>query len=369
LDIGVYCLDVGQGNCLAVVDPLPGGRIGQFQASLIDVGTDGDRLADWLHSIGVRRIPLIALTHNDEDHVRGLVKLVHRFNPAPGRGRPRIGRVLFLIDREPRDIPFYLDAQGWAQSGLIAESGRLETPQTAQPGMGAILIQEPLASYRLHCAFPIFPYSEAVSRGAPTRGPRPGTNPNDTSGVIRLARPTNPRRTRILFGGDLSYPGWQKMRDDGLDLEADVLIAPHHGAPRGGSAAFGPAELAAETQPRYALFSVGTRQKHVNVRNAATARHPLEEVVKAFRNRNSTVLCTQISWRCHDDPENVPGKSVISLPSLTSPHDLSPSGSACAGTIMIVLRDTGHMVVDRLASHQAGVNALQPAGHHPICRP
>jgi competence protein ComEC len=367
LDIGIYCLDVGQGNCLAVVVPLPGGRPGQFQASLIDVGTDGDRLADWLHSIGVRKIPVIALTHNDEDHIRGLANLVHRFNPPPRRG-PRVGRVFFLVDRDPADIPFYLDAQSWVQDGLIAQAARLETPNAAPPGMGATLIQEPFATYRLHCAFPLFPYSEAVSRGAPSRS-RTGTNPNDTSGVIRLARQANPGRTRILFGGDLSYPGWQRMRDDGLDLHADVLVAPHHGAPRGSSTGFGPTELAAETQPRFVLFSVGTRQRHVTASNKATARHPLPDVVTAFRNQKSVVLCTQISSRCHNYPENVPGNSVIPLPSVINPHTLSPSGSACAGTIMLVLRDAGQLVVSRLTGHQAAVDALRPAGHHPICRP
>jgi hypothetical protein len=159
------------------------------------------------------------------------------------------------------------------------------------------------------------------------------------------------------------------MRGDGLDLQTDVLVAPHHGAPRGSSAAFGPAELAAETQPRFVLFSVGTRQQHVSVRNEATARHPLPDVVTAFRNQGSVVLCTEISGRCHDDPENVPGKSVIPLPSIIDRHDFSPSGSACAATIMLVLRDTGHLIVSRLADHQIAVDALQAAGQHPICRP
>jgi glyoxylase-like metal-dependent hydrolase (beta-lactamase superfamily II) len=200
MDIGVYCLDVGQGNCVAVIDEAPGGRPGHFQASLIDVGTDGGRLADWLDSVGVRRIPLIALTHNDEDHVRGLPALVHRY-------RRRIGRLLFLIDRDPDDIPYYLDADNWAEAGIIEECGRLETPRRYRPGMGESLVQEPLTSYRLYCAFPTMHQTEAAVRGAAAHGPRLGHTPNDTSGIIRLARPANPRRTRILFGGDLHHPG------------------------------------------------------------------------------------------------------------------------------------------------------------------
>jgi competence protein ComEC len=362
MDIGIYCLNVGQGNCLAIIDPLPGGRASQSQASLIDVGTDGDRLADWLRSIGVRRIPLIALTHNDSDHVRGLPALVQRY-------RRRIGRVLFLIDRNPDDISYHLDAENWAATGIIEEVGRLETSRQYRPGMGEKLVQEPQAGYRLHCAFPTMHQTEAVVHGAPARGPRLGHDPNDTSGVIRLARPANPRRTRILFGGDLHYAGWHSMTDAGLDLQTDVLIAPHHGGPRGDTMAFGPTHLAAETKPGYVLFSVGTRQRHVSPRTEATSRHPLQEVVQAFRKQGSTVLCTQITRRCHDTPETISGRSVTPLPSVTEPHDLSPSGAACAGTILVTLRENGHITVAHVDDHQAAVNQLHSTGHHPICRP
>ena len=224
MDIGIYCLNVGQGNCLAVIDSLPKGRPSQSQASLIDVGTDGDQLADWFGSIGVRRIPLIALTHNDADHICGLPTLVQRY-------RRRIGRVLFLIDRNPADIPFFLDAEDWVATGIIAEVGRLETSRHYRPGMGEPLVQEPQTSYRLLCAFPTMHQTEAAVRGAAAGGPRLGHDPNDTSGVIRLALPANSRRTRILFGGDLHYGGWHSMTDAGLDLQTNVLIAPHHGGP------------------------------------------------------------------------------------------------------------------------------------------
>lgn len=334
MDIGIYCLNVGQGNCLAVIDSLPKGRPSQSQASLIDVGTDGDQLADWFGSIGVRRIPLIALTHNDADHICGLPTLVQRY-------RRRIGRVLFLIDRNPADIPFFLDAEDWVATGIIAEVGRLETSRHYRPGMGEPLVQEPQTSYRLLCAFPTMHQTEAAVRGAAAGGPRLGHDPNDTSGVIRLALPANSRRTRILFGGDLHYGGWHSMTDAGLDLQTNVLIAPHHGGPRGDTIAFGPTHLAVETKPRYVLFSVGTRQRHVRSKTEITARHPLREVVRAFRNQGSTVLCTQITRRCHDTPETIDDRSVIPLPSLTQPHDLSPSGSACAGTILVTLREDG----------------------------
>ena len=340
---------------------MPEGRPGQSQASLIDVGTDGDLLADWLTSIEVRRIPLIALTHNDADHICGLPALVQRY-------RLQIGRVLFLIDRDPDSIPYHLDAEVWAATGIIEEVGRLETPRHYLPGMGALLVQEPQTSYRLYCAFPTMHQTEAAVRGSAARGPRLGHETNDTSAVIRLARRSNSERTRILFGGDLHYRGWHSMADAGLDLQTDVLVAPHHGGPRGATTAFGAAHLAAETNPRYVLFSVGTRQRHVRATTEATARHPLPEVVRAFYNQGSTVLCTQITRRCHDAPETLAGRTVIPLPSVTQPHDLSPSGSACAGTILITLRESGHISVLHVYDHQAAVDQLLDAGDHPMCR-
>jgi len=284
------------------------------------------------------------------------------------RFRRRIGRVLFVIDRDPTGhppIPFYTDVQHWVARGSIAATGRLERPYQFRPGLGHRLIQEPDASYRLYCAFPTMQQAEAVVHGTPVIGRTAArVNPNATSGVLRLTRTVNPRRTRVLFGGDLDYRGWQWMVQDGLDLKTDVLVAPHHGAPWGATPRFGPSELADATNPSLVLFSVGTRQPF-----AASGRHPNPDVVREFRSRSATVLCTQITHRCHDAPETIAGRSVIAPPSLTQPHDLSPSGSACAGTVLVTLRESGHIAVARVNEHQAAVNQLQNAGNHPICRP
>jgi hypothetical protein len=94
----------------------------------------------------------------------------------------------------------------------------------------------------------------------------------------------------------------------------------------------------------------------------------LPEVVSAFRKQGANIICTQITRRCHDTPDTIPGRSVLALPSLTQPHELHPSGSACAGTLLIVLRGTGQISVLRLQEHQAAVNDLHRAGHHPLCR-
>lgn len=360
MSIGVYCLNVGQGNCIAIVDPLPGGSASQFQASLIDVGCDGARLAAWLRSIGVVRIPLLVLTHNDQDHIRGLDALVVQY-------QRKIVQVRYVVDRDPKRISYFTVIQDWVKGGIVKSSQRLETPLESRPGMGATLVREPDTGYRLHCAFPNMHQNEAVLQRAPVRGPRLGRGPNNTSGVIRLALSKEPGRTRFLFGGDLNFPGWRAMSESGLDLSTDVLVAPHHGGPRGGSKDFGPTELTDATKARIVLFSVGTSQRHVRRSRELSARHPLPEVIQAFHSRKATVLCTQITRRCMDETLGNTF-SVVSPPSVTEPHTLHPSGAACAGTILLVMRDDGGIEVSRLNDHQAAVDRLRATGHHPLCR-
>ncbi|MEX0714480.1 MAG: MBL fold metallo-hydrolase [Pirellulales bacterium] len=127
---GLYCLEVGHGNCLVVLE----GSWGDGRATLVDVGADGRRLAHWLRGLGVTYLPLIVATHNDRDHVRGLTQLVCQY-------RGRIGRLRFLRDRGA-DPPFWQDALYWGEAGWIESIERLEAPAQPNPGDGAALMPE-----------------------------------------------------------------------------------------------------------------------------------------------------------------------------------------------------------------------------------
>jgi beta-lactamase superfamily II metal-dependent hydrolase len=362
MEVGVYCLNVGQANCLAVLDPVPGGPPGAYQAALIDVGVDGHRLAEWLRDAGVRRILLIALTHNDEDHILGLTEVVQAY-------RKRVEQLLFVPDRPTGDLPYWVDAQRWVGGGVIKQVGQLDTPKAARPGLGRVLLEPPQVSYRLYCTYPDVFQNYAAVQKAEKVGPRTGRGPNATSAVLGLSRPANPKRTCVLFGGDLDFPGWRCLSESGHRLTADVLIAPHHGAPRGAAGDFAHAHLARAVRPRFAVLSVGTRQRHVTARTENTARHPHRELVQELRKVNATVLCTQLTKRCVDDPEGVPERSVAPLPVLAPPSGFSPSGTACAGTVVITIPDSGRLSVQPGKQHQAAVDRLREAGHHPLCRP
>ena len=161
--IGMYCLDVGQAQCVALIGPAPDG----YQAALIDVGVDGTRLAEWLRGIGVRRIPLVVLTHNHDDHIKGLAALVEAFARY-------VGAVRFVIDQPPGQIPYWTPIQEWLKAGTIGSAGEVHPPNSARPGQGLRLLNPSLAGFQLYCIYPSVFEASAVAHGAPLVGAPPG---------------------------------------------------------------------------------------------------------------------------------------------------------------------------------------------------
>ena len=104
-ELELTAIDVGQGDGLFLAFPdgktmlLDGGGIpafGRAQRSNLDIGEDV--IAPYLWDRGIRRVDVIALSHEHEDHVGGLPALVADFRPAelwtgaapagPGMGSP-----------------------------------------------------------------------------------------------------------------------------------------------------------------------------------------------------------------------------------------------------------------------------------------
>jgi competence protein ComEC len=345
--IGVYCLDVGQGQCIALVGPSPDG----YRAALIDVGVDGERLARWLETIGVRRIPLIVPTHNHEDHIKGLASLIRAFPE-------RVGDVRFVVDQAPGEIPFWISLQEWRAAGKIGSADVVYPPDASQPGNGLKLLDPGLAGFQLFCVYPTVFEAGAVAHDAPLLGTHPGHNANAASAILRLARSDETGWTIALFGGDLTFRGWKRLVEKGHNLSAEVLVVPHHGSSHGASNTFGPEHLARAVQPRYALFSVGTDNPF---------SHPRGEIVRAFRDVHATILCTQITGRCVEDPEGLPDRSVLARRG-TAPN-LAGRGVPCAGTIVVRVPDAGPVDILRLTDHQAAVDRLPRDAGRPMCRP
>jgi competence protein ComEC len=111
---------------------------------------------------------------------------------------------------------------------------------------------------------------EFLNPGAPALG---GGRANNRSCVLRIASPGG----RVLLTGDIERAAERELlrRVPGL-LAAEVLLVPHHG-----SATSSSAEFVEKVAPRYAVFTVGYRNRF---------GHPREDVLERYRNAGSALL-------------------------------------------------------------------------------
>lgn len=348
MPLGFYVGNVGQGQCVTCIV----GSGATVMAAVVDVGGSGTRLGRWLKQVGVRYIPAIVLTHNHKDHIQGLTAIVEAY-------AGKIGKVYYVIDQPPKSIPCWLPIQEWLKDKKIKAAAKVCPEDTSESTNSKALLPPDFEGFQLSCVYPTEMELAAVAQGAELLGTSPEANdPNAASAVLRLTRSTAPDRSIALLGGDLTFRGWRRLQERNCDLRTELLVVPHHGSATGTMPGFGPLQLAQAMVPRFAFFSVGTDNSY---------DHPSPEMVRAFRGVGSVVVCTQITSKCHANPTSVPGKTV--LPADPAEPKLTPSGVACAGSIVVRVPDTGPAEVLRISTHQDAVNGLPTTPVCPLCRP
>jgi competence protein ComEC len=183
--VRVRFFDVGQGDAALVTSP-GGANV------LIDGGPDADEVASRLAAVGVRRLDVVVASHPHADHIVGLPAVLARFS---------VGVVL---------EPGCLDEEGALRPGLLDaiadERVPLQHPRAGasyQVGDLAIDVLSPASCYE-------------------------GTESdlNNDALVVRIRHPSG----TVLFATEPEEPAQQDMLDAGVDLRADVLKVPHHGA-------------------------------------------------------------------------------------------------------------------------------------------
>jgi competence protein ComEC len=175
--------DVGQGDAFVV-------RLGEGSALVVDAGPDPERVDKCLTRLGIRRVPLLVLTHLHADHIEGV--------PGVLRGR-RVGLVQIGPLDEPAGGRSRLD--GWLEPRRI-------------PVVRAV-IGEVRQSGEVR-----WEVLDATAR----RGT--SSDPNNSSIVLRLVT----KNVSVLHPGDLEPEGQRALLDRGVDLTAQVLNVPHHGS-------------------------------------------------------------------------------------------------------------------------------------------
>jgi competence protein ComEC len=184
----VRFLDVGQGDAALVTTPAG-------MTMLVDGGPDEEQAATELAALGVKRIDVVVASHPHADHVVGLPAALARFQVGVvlQPGCPSTSALQAEVDR------------------AIADEGI----ETRTPWAGDSFV---VGDVRLDVLSPHECYTGTES------------DTNNDALVIRLTHGAD----SVLFATEPEEPAQEwllEQRDQaGLDLHADVLKVPHHGA-------------------------------------------------------------------------------------------------------------------------------------------
>lgn len=226
----VHFIDVGQGDATLI-------KCGSH-AMLIDAGDNskGTAVQYYLKKQGVTSLDYLVGTHPDADHIGGLDVIMTKFDCG-----------MILMPEIEREITTYRD---------VTDAMEYKGYQNTPPVVGA--------EYSL---------GEAIfTIVAPVTYDREEYN-NSSIGIL-LEHGDN----SFLFVGDAQTEAEEAMLETGINLQADVLKAGHHGSSDSGSEAFLNA-----VKPQYAVISCGQDNDY---------GHPHRATLKAFRSRGVLIYRT-----------------------------------------------------------------------------
>jgi competence protein ComEC len=228
--------DVGQGDGLVLNTGVA------HTAVVVDAGPDPKPMDRCLDDLGVRRVPLVVLTHFHADHVDGL--------PGVLDGR-RVGTVwVTRLQDPPEGVSLVRTAT--AKAGVPTAAA----PYAETRRIGDITLE------------PVWPLPDS-----PTVGPGDGSTANNAS-VVLLARI---RGVTFFLGGDVEPEGQEQLATALPGLRVDVLKVPHHGS------RYQDLPFLQSLHARLALISVGADNDY---------GHPAPETVAGLAATGETVLRT-----------------------------------------------------------------------------
>jgi competence protein ComEC len=329
--VNVHILDVGHGNSALA--------LGEDWTILVDAAPS-PAVLEVLDQLQIGRLDRIVISHRDADHARGIV-------PILAREELMIGMLFISADaaKDPTapDTALLLAAlEDAKRSGRCTVSRDLDEALPSGRLSGAGLNVEVLA--------PTFPTAMTGPRGT---NPAGGTMTSNTvSAVLRITLPSG---VRVLLPGDIDDIALQELVEKGADLQADILVFPHHGSHSAvpDERAFGSAVMRAVC-PNTVLFSIGR-----------TARiRPSEQIVRGVLDVNPEVhiACTQLSRGCLPEDSGLPA-DPMALGHLT---EIPAAGASrcrtCAGSLTI---GASGVEGPEVGAHQAYIDAVAT---QPICR-
>ncbi len=231
-DLKVHFIDVGQGDSILVQC--------DGASMLVDAGPyeAGPAVSRYIReTAGLNRLEYVVATHEHDDHLYGMPEALS-------------GLQVDCVYASPA-IPMTY----WFKQIL---------PVLAQDSLN-IIRPEKLGTFRLGGAEVTFLNTLEASE-----------NPNDLSLVLKVEY----GQTSVLLTADIEGEAEMNLARSDLPLKADVLKIAHHGGNTSTSELFLKA-----VDPRYAVISVGTGNKH---------GHPHPEPLNNLEKRNVTVYRTDL---------------------------------------------------------------------------
>jgi beta-lactamase superfamily II metal-dependent hydrolase len=315
-------LDVGHGNCAILRDTVA--------VTIIDCGYDGKILLEMLEQLAINAVDHILISHADIDHIGGLQPLVKEIPvrniylnaDASKRGRTWKDILTTLESAERSGTEVHIGLTSRASKKII--SGEVE-----------IEILAPSAS---------------IAASGPGGIDQDGHTlaSNSMSVVIGLIH--NSCRV-VLLPGDMDEIGLKHLQKNHKDLEAQILIFPHHGGNPGSADGLEFAQsLCHLVQPDLVIFSL-QRELYDN---------PKENIVRGIVATlpDTHIVCTQLSRKCSpillasdaSHLNNLPAQGLV-------------SNTCCGGTIRIKINGDRTVYTPTPVVHQQFVKRLAS----PLC--
>ena len=335
--LGVYFLDVGQGDCSVIVPP------DKTRTVLFDCN-DAYVAGRFVKDHGITHLAAAVVSHLDVDHIRGMLPFMREFMDGGGR----VDALYIGLDGKPSErlqvtCSELLDqAFRWENEGklTLCSPTREQTPKTVCEGAG----------WNVEVLLPYY----GTQLGATVEGEQA----NRCSAVLRAMC----GGIGVLIGGDAPLSSWSRL-DDGL-VKASVIRTPHHGGEiRDNSGDF--SDLYDRVGAEVSVFSVGT--------NNADEHPDDDHVAAAHRSGRCRVLCTQLTTRCHARPEELLEKGLARTGEVTYayrhrvPRHRALLEVPCAGSMAVILDGSGGYAVapPRYGWHDTFV---ETEVEEPMCR-
>lgn len=232
-DWQIVSCDVGQGDATVI-------KVSIHEAIVVDVGGNPDLIDRCLTDLGIKKIPLLLLTHFHADHVVGLPGALNRREVGQIRISP-------LAD-PPLTTKFVY--------GVLADKS-----MTAQVMSYPEYLK--LGVVELFCIWPEQTAAQSMS--------------SNNASVSLLIRAGETNSLTLLLPGDIEQPAQDQIVSKIGNLKVDVIKVPHHGSRNQST------EFAQQSYAKLALVSAGRDNNY---------GHPAPETVFLYESIGAKVIRT-----------------------------------------------------------------------------